>query len=736
MRLFLALAVLSVCWTGVARAQSVRDVQGRVASVQDSIPLTGVLVEVIGLGLTTRTDQAGRFVLRRVPRINLRIALSRIGVLPDTVALGMGQDSVLRFLQTLALEIDPLVTTAAPTARQRFEDVVQTRPALLEADVMRTIQLLPGTVAINDYTVGYNARGGEADQNLIQLDGVTVFNPSHLGGMFSTFDAAAVDEIEYITGGFPAHYGGRLSSVLDVGLRPGRDRVDASGQVSLLSSKLLIEGPVPGTDATFLLGGRRTYADAVVKAFSDEVAPYYFTDAVGKVALPLPSGGTLSLTGYVGRDILDWEFVKPEEGRDGIDLEVNWGNKLLGFNYVDLLGDRPFRLHLSGTEFSTTVGLVPDIIRIDNTVRLFSANASIGLTPRSSHDLRIGGGIEDYQMDYNFESNSLTANFFQTTYRPRVLSAFVDDQWRPTDWLRLRPGVRLEAVRGADFVSVAPRIGVKAFVTEDLALTGSAGRYYQAIHSLRDHNVPWSFLDFWIGADSVTPVARSDHLVVGFEKWFGRGVSFSIEGYYKTFRNVININVADDLKVQGDEFIPVDGDAWGADVLLRKYVGDITGWVSYSLGKATRTSDGQKFPPSHDRRHNLNVVLQTRGPLGSDMGIRWGFGSPLPYTEFVGEWRHREYSAASHSFHDYENEPIANPLLNTERYPPYSRLDVSFRWRTGLWGGVLRPYLHVINAYNRGNVFFYVFEYTNTPPTRQGISQLPLLPSFGVEFEF
>ena len=337
--LVLALSVPSPC-----SAQDVRDVTGVVAGLQDSTALFGVTVSVPSMGLTTVSDTLGVFLLRSIPRVPLQMVFTRLGLAPDTAALRPTVDSVRIFLQTTAVELDPLIATAVPAARRRFEEVAQTStitidrtvvqamPAFIEADVIRAVQLLPGTVAINDYTVGYNARGGEPDQNLIQLDGVQVFNPSHLGGLFSSFDAAAVGDIEYITGGFPAHYGGRLSSILDISLRPGKDRFSGTGQVSLLSSKLLLEGPLPGTNGSLLVSGRRTYADRVADWLTNSTLPYYFVDGVAKVAVPLRSGGSISATGYVSRDILDWEFVESELGRDGVRLEVSWGNKLLGFN--------------------------------------------------------------------------------------------------------------------------------------------------------------------------------------------------------------------------------------------------------------------------------------------------------------------------------------------------------------------------------------------------------------------
>jgi len=732
-----------------AHAQGARDIVGYVRTVEDSTALPGVAVDVIGLPQSASTDSAGFFALRRLPARDHQLVFHRVGVLSDTLPVALGTDSIEVYLVSQAVQLAPVVASGESPSRRRFEqsaqasavtisaEIIQEMPALLEADVIRTVQLLPGTIAVNDYTVGYNARGGEADQNLIQLDGVTIFNPSHLGGLFSTFDAAAVGDIEYLTGGFPAHYAGRLSSVLDVRTRPGSMRWGVSGQISLLSSKLLFEGPLPFKHSSFLVAARRTYADRVVQWFTDEVLPYYFADGVAKASVPLPTGGMLSLTGYLGSDVLRWEFAQPDPDVEPLALNVDWGNRLLGLNYDDLAFGKPFKVHASITEFGTTVGFVPSIVQIDNDVQLLTAKVEVSLSPGATHDVRVGGGVEDYRMLYDFRSEALSTVYLDQTYQPRVWSAFIDDQWRPNGWLLLRPGIRVEAVQGgADEATVAPRLAVKAFLSHDFALTGSVGRYYQPIHSLRDHNSPWSFVDFWIGADSATPVGRADHAVLGFERWFNPSLSLSVEGYYKAFSNVLNYNIADDNRVRGDEFVIMNGDSWGVDVLLRKFAGNWNGWLSYSFGKSRRRDPVQQFPPAHDRRHFLNLVVNGPGPLGSRMSVRWGYGSPLPYTEVLGEWSHREYVVGANGFSDSDNEPIADPRLNQARYPHYSRLDLSFRWQARVFGGVLRPFLQIVNVYNRGNIFLYVFDYTNSPGTRQGVSQLPFIPSVGVEFEF
>ena len=185
----------------------------------------------------------------------------------------------------------------------------------------------------------------------------------------------------------------------------------------------------------------------------------------------------------------------------------------------------------------------------------------------------------------------------------------------------------------------------------------------------------------------------------------------------------------------GDEFVLTVGRSWGFDFVARRFIGSIKGWVSYSFTNATRRTATEIFPPGHDRRHTINVVMQTGGPLGSDMSVRWGYGSPLPFTSFTGEWNHRRYSAINNTFIDANLEPIGS-ALNAERYPSYSRLDISLKWSSRKWGGTLRPYLNIVNAYNRRNVFLYFFDFDNSPVTRTGVSQLPFVPTFGLEFEW
>ncbi|MBI4501007.1 MAG: TonB-dependent receptor [Gemmatimonadetes bacterium] len=744
-----ALAVtLSIGRVSPLYSQQLRELNGQVLATSDSSPVAGALVEALGSAARSLSDRTGRFSIPRPDPESLRITIRALGFRTDTLAVPQGRDSLTVFLVRAAVQLAPVEVEAGPNvARTRFEELAQLStvtlsapelrrvPTILEPDVLRAIQLLPGTVARNDFSTGYNVRGGESDQNLVQLDGITVFNPSHLGGLFSTFDPDAVGKADFVTGGFPARYSGRLSSVLDIVIRSGDStRVRGAGQLSLLSSKLLLEGPLPGS-GTFLVSARRTYLDAVVSAFTKEVLPYYFTDLLAKVAVPTGRLGSVALTGYWGRDALNLNLVDSTELTERVDLKWNWGNHLLGAAWTLPLGAGELLTRAAASGFSTTLGLFPGLARYDNTALLFNAGSSLSLSPGNGHALQVGVAGERYRMHEQIATAAFDQVLLDNRYRTTVWSAFLDEQWSVSRRFLLRPGMRLEHVPQARFVGFSPRVAAKLFLSRDAAVTASAGRYYQPVHSVWDPELPITVYEFWISSDRDVPVARSDHLVLGLESWIRRDVQVTVEGYRKTFDRLVTPNRAQDLSRQGDEFILANGNAWGFDVLLRRHAGTVRGWVAYSFTRTRRTSEGISYPAAHDRRHTVNVVVQAPGPFRSSLAVRWGYGSPLPYTGFIGQWDHRRYNATDHVFDDSSEEPVAGPR-NGARYPYYSRLDAGLRWSVQKRRVTWEPYFQVVNAYNRRNVFLYFFDYGNSPPTRTGVSQLPLLPTFGLDLRF
>jgi hypothetical protein len=322
---------------------------------------------------------------------------------------------------------------------------------------------------------------------------------------------------------------------------------------------------------------------------------------------------------------------------------------------------------------------------------------------------------------------------------PTSAAAYIDDVWRVTPSWLFEAGLRGEALTGRDWAAVSPRLSSKVFVTRDLALTAAVGRFSQWTHSLAREDIPVRLFDFWVASDATTPVSSAWHYITGAERWFGDSRFVRVEGFYKRYDHLLESNPQEDPDVRGDEFFPVDGDSYGADVLLRQLErGRFSGWISYTYAVAARVRDGVRYFPGHDRRHDVNIVASWR--LAKYLlGVRFGYATGTPYTDIIGEINRRVYDPGLNTFGTRGGGSIVEFVggpRNGARLPSTQRLDVDVT-RTYRAGGVaIAPYLSVVNAYDAKNVFLYVFDYGKNPPTRQAISQFPLLPSAGVTVRF
>ena len=619
-------------------------------------------------------------------------------------------------------------------------------PRLFQADVLRAMQLMPGVAARNDYSAGMNVRGGEADQNLILLDGYPIYNPFHFGGLFGTFIDPAVGRIDLFTGAFPARYGGRLSSVLDVrSAEETRRGLHGSSEISLVATTLTLGGTLGAGKGSWLLGGRRTYADKVVDLVKKDGFPYHFADAQAHLSQPLPGGFRLALTGYDGDDDLD---LIPDDG-GGRQL-VSWGNRVLGGTLSWISAAQPRLLGIalgdsalleqrwSRSRFGLDVSLSGGGFTVKSDVD--DARAGGGVTfYGATHTRSIGYEVASQQLSYstNYPLPLIPAESLEQ--RTRSVSAYYDELWRASSKLILRLGARYERLRNPRWSTLLPRVSVKYFLNPDMAVTAAVGDYAQWVRSLAREDIPLRAVDYWVGSDSLAPPARARHYVVGLERWLTPSRSIRVEGFYKRYRQLVEPNPYGDARTRGDEFRAVRGTSYGADLLLRQYDGGrFSGWLAYTYVLSSRTqADGLRFFPSQDRRHEVNLVGSWQVP-GYVLGARFNLASGTPYTRIVGDFNRRNYDPLLRDY-NYGIEPteqfIAGPR-NGERLPLSQRLDVSATRRGKLRGLTVTPYLSVMNVYNAPNVFGYVFDYSEAPPKRISMPQLPVFPTLGLSVEW
>lgn len=746
-------------------------------------PVSGVVVSLDAAGRPSRgvlTDAAGvfRFVGVANGRYTLRTQhLGYESVEREITVAGASPQPLELSLDAAAVVLNEVVAQGRRNAereRDRFEsepgvtarvveaEVLKVLPGLAEPDVLRAIELMPGVISTSDFSSSFSVRGGSTDQNLVLIDGFTVFNPVHLGGLFSVFNSDAVERAELFAGGFGAEFGGRVSSVLNIETRDDPQTTEIAGGVSMLASRALVRTPVPdgllgGQGGSVMVSARRSYFDALLRPVAD--FPYHLTDLQTHVAVGTPAGGRLAVTGYWGEDVLDLANADFEEGSaaDALRLRWNWGNKVLGARLTQpLMGGWVADLRAGYSSFAENLGFPRfDDIRFSSNIDQATFRADLGRDFSPTFSLR--GGVGADRMEFSNLGEGGGTTFFGAGADGVLGSGYLSARWRPRSWI-LEAGVREDVwnSRGDTKAVFAPRLSAKRFFGpgENLAAKIAVGRYSQFVHSVKDEDLPVGN-DNWVLAGPNVPAIVSDQVQFGVES-FWTDWSASAEAYYRDFDGVTDLNYADDPNILSDDLLRGEGRSYGMDVLVRRLTGPLTGWAALTLLKAEQTFPNPEaaewndlpetvsYSPLYDRRFNLDLVLQYETAGGLELGGRWNFGTGLPFTRPVAQY-------VSFSQNPYEgllepsgvgeeegDVPLAIVLgqRNSERYPAYHRLDITLRRPFERRWGTFVPYLQILNLYNQRNVLFYFYDYDQSPPVRSGFSMFPFLPAVGVEVSF
>jgi hypothetical protein len=745
-------------------------ITGRVAATS-GVPIHGVALELeaaVGTPhLTTATDRLGRFRITGVAAGAYVLRARHIGYVDTdrSIRLESGESAVIE----LVLEEQPVelrgVTVQARRARGRFEqeagatvrqlDAAEIRriPGLAEPDVLRAVELLPGVISTSDFTTSYNVRGGSSDQNLILLDGLPVYNPFHLGGVFSVFNADMVARSELFAGGIPARFGGRVSSVLSIESDPGDRARELTGGISLLAGRLAAGGALPShvaqraglRHARGRVAARRSYFDQLMRPFFD--FPYYLSDLQLYSEGWTNRGDRLSVTGYTGRDVLNLTTLQDFP----LQLRWGWGNDLIGARWTRAAGaDAVIETHVGYSRFATDLGL-PEF---DDTEFRSRMNQTLIRTDLDARD-RVGRwrfGAELNRLGYDNLAATGGTVFRAADGSGWLLGAYGQRDIRSGSWL-VELGVRGDGWlpdRGQSAWVPAPRIAVKRFLTGgDLAVKAAAGRYTQYVHSLRDEELPLG-IDIWVIADERAPHTVSDQLQAGVEGFLEGDWAYGIEAFWRRFRGVVTNNFADDPNDPTDDLLDGTGLSWGGDLYVQRESGRLRPALTLSMLRATRTFPDYRvadeplprvtYAPIFDRRLDVDLLIRADLPRAYQAAARIHVGTGLPYTRPVASYTY--YDLYVTDGRRTPEAPGADPIgvvlgeRNRERYPIYQRIDMSLRRESRFLGGWLTWYVEVLNVLNRRNVLFYFYELDARPPVRSGISMFPILPTLGVEFQF
>lgn len=762
--------------------------RGRVRS-EVAVPIEDATVRLVLATDTARrhitgTDRLGYFAFHDLTPGRYTLSVARIGYALHEQGVDMVPGSDLHMevaLTEQAVELAGVLAEGRRSRqRERYErsggvtvqemnrQELKAIPGVAEPDPMKSVEVLPGVTRVSDFTAAFNVRGGSADQNLILLDGMPIFNPFHALGLFSVFNGDMVQRAELHSGGFPAEYGGRTSSVLKVESDLGDGELGVDAGVSLIASRAAVKGGLSAdlqqrlglAGARWRVSGRRSYLDVLTRPFLNAPFPYHLNDLQGAFEAWTRKGDRVRITGYSGRDVIDIGDLAVLGG-DGYDepldgsifnTEWRWGNDAAGASWTRPLPDGgAVDLHGSLSRFNSNFEF-DEFRDIYVTTRISRAALGGDLERRPASRLSWKSGWVVGRLKHHNIMEGWVPEVFPSGQEDGVeAGVYSQVSWNPNSRWLLEGGLRLDHWRPGDAPAttvVSPRFALKRFLGDgSWAVRTAAGRYSQFILSVRDEKLPIS-PDWWMLSGGMAPVLVSEQFQGGFEGFAGMNDAwfFSLEGYYRRFDGLAAQDWADDPDDPTDDLMSGEGRSYGADLMIRRDLGEITGWLSVSFLKAEHafrdTGSGLdpapliRYAPVFDRRLDIDLVLRRNLRWGVETGLRWNFGTGLPYTRQLGHFSiYRTQMVDLLVDPTYATGLVHGPR-NGERYPVQHRLDVTFRrtWEKG-WGRIT-PYVNVINAYNRKNVLFYSFNYRPEIPVRNGVSMLPILPTIGVEVSF
>ncbi len=779
--------LLPAAW-GLLLAQSVSGQQwatisGFLTDAESGESLIAATVAVQGTTMGTVTNDYGFYSLS-LPVGTYRFVYSYLGYetwdtllsLATSLRLNVALKPRIRQLDEVVVRAQVEDANVSEAQMGRFDlplEKIGQLPVLFgEQDVLKVIQLLPGVQSGNEGTTGFHVRGGGADQNLILLDEATIYNASHLFGFFSVFNSDAILNAQLYKAGMPAQYGGRISSVLDLVMKEGNNRsFHGSGGIGLIASRLTLEGPLVKERASFIVSGRRTYVDILMRPWLQQQefagTSYYFYDMNAKVNYRFSDNDRLFLSGYFGRDVFRFR-------NDYIQFEIPWGNATTTLRWNHLFSDRLFMntsVVYNAYDFSLSGSQEMVAFQLISGIRDLNVKWDVDYYPSTKHQLK-WGGLYIYHV---FQPQSFSARSGETEVNPEGIpkryahegALYVHDVWEISRRWKVSAGLRLsvfEQVGPAVIYSFDPLTGepidsityqrgkpIKTFWGPEPRLTAryalndvssvkaswTLNRQYVHLVSSNGTTLP---TDLWVPSSVlVKPQLGYQYAVGYFRNWWNHTVESSVEVYYKKLLNQIEFREGYTPSVNEPlehHFVFGSGQSYGLELYVSRQGHGLTGWIGYTLSFTDRMfpdlNRGQPFPYRFDRRHYVTAAahypVSKRWTLGAQFVYATGIAYTLPKQKYIIEGNVITYYDA----------------INDYRLPPYHRLDLSANLRSKKDKRVETGWsFSVYNVYNRYNVFFLYNEvegiFLQDPALHvqaKQVSLFPIIPSVTWNFRF
>lgn len=770
------LAVTALLFFSAAFSQKAT-LNGYITDEKTGERLLGASIFIQNKNLGTTSNNFGFYSIT-LPHDSIEVVFSFSGYASHTQKFYLAKDTTLNIGLQLVRELTEVTVSASrkPSIQNRTQmstidlpiSTIKALPAFLgEADVMKAIQLLPGIQAGSEGSSGIYVRGGGPDQNLILLDGVPVYNVSHLFGFFSVFNADALKSVEVMKGGFPARYGGRLSSVIDIRMKEGnKHEFHGEGGIGLIASRLTLEGPLgKKKNTSYMISARRTYLDIfmrpLIKRQTDgEVDPaYFFYDLNGKVNFTLGKKDHLYLSGYFGNDKF---FVKEKYNNTGPNGEeknsfksgLKWGNitAVARWNHEfnrKLFGNLTFyysryNFDVSADERSENPAESERYyLKYFSGIRDWSARYDIDFLPAPNHFIKMGvSAVTHYYKPGAVQSKITSASFNEDTlirYRfitANEFDAYIEDDIRISPKLKTNLGIHFTgfSVNSEFFTSVQPRVSMRYLINSDLSMKASYVQMNQYIHLLTNSGIGLP-TDLWVPVTQKVPPQLAHQFALGLAYNHQDEYEVSVEGYYKKMKNVIEyaegasyLNATSNWE---DKIELGKGWSYGMELFVQKKIGKTNGMLGYTLSWAKRQFDnlnyGKTFPYKYDRRHDVKLAVVHTVSEKFDISANWVFGTgqaiTLPTEVYLD---------------NHQREVEVFDGRNGFRMRNYHHLDVSLKFKKKKKWGERAWIVSIYNAYNRQNPFFIYrdYDYMTDKPVFRQVSLFPIIPAVSYQFKF
>ena len=777
-------------------------ISGYVMDAASKETLIGATVFDKNSGKGCATNSYGFYTLTLNPgEVDLQV--SYVGYTQRNEAFELKENLTMNFALTTNIELDEVVveaTRATVSARSPQMSVVElpvqqikSIPTLFgEADVLKAIQLLPGVQNGSEGSAGMYVRGGGPDENLLLLDGVPVYNVNHMMGFFSVFNPDALKNVTLYKGSFPAHFGGRLSSVVDIRMKEG-DMQQYHGNVSvgLISSKLNLEGPIVKDKLSFNLSFRRTYSDLlmkpalwIAKTQMEEVnklkAGYYFYDLNAKLNWKISDKDRLYLSFYSGDDAIYFKVKNKDYAADEIqnqnflNMDWKWGNKVSALRWNHVMSQKLFMdASVNYTQYRHDLGMsiIEEYVyqQYNNAIAKdefsmayksgindLTAKVDFDYTPLPNHEIRFGGNYTYHQFRPEVQSmkfiNGNITEVDTTAGSPKVFAhetaLYAEDNMTLGDIFRVNAGVHYSTftVEGKTYQSVQPRLSTSVMLASNLSLKAGYAYMTQYVHLLSNSS-PSLPTDLWVPV-TANIVPMNDHQVsLGAFYELPKLFDISIEGYYKSMDNLLEYKDGASFfgsSERWDEKVSMGkGWAYGVEFLVQRSFGKTTGWIGYTWAHAKRKFDregmvinqGKVFPAKYDRRHDLSITVQHKFNDRFDISGTWVFSSgncgtlgTQIYEGLVTDWG--------------TLPAIYARERNNFRLGNYHRLDVGMNFHKQKKHGIRTWNLSIYNAYNHQNpwVVYTDYKWEEATHTEKKVlmqaSLFPIIPSASYSFKF